>query len=131
MSPLPYDDLKKTSKEEIVREIDSHLAQLNSSIAEFRKAHHALQAQLLIQELASREQRRQTNVMVACTVIITALTVAITFLTAVTTWVTMFPNFSRTGAGAAISAPACQNGSQTCEPWERDWSKTQLQPGSQ
>jgi hypothetical protein len=84
-------NLSGASRVEIVREIDDHLAQLNSSIADWRKAHHALQAQLLIQELTNREQRRQTATMVGCTVVITALTVVITILTAVTTWETFLP----------------------------------------
>jgi hypothetical protein len=28
------------------------------------------------------------------------------------------------------SAPPCKNGAATCEPWQRDWSKTNLKPGS-
>ena len=27
-------------------------------------------------------------------------------------------------------APPCKNGAATCEPWERDWSKDGLKPGS-
>jgi hypothetical protein len=27
-------------------------------------------------------------------------------------------------------APVCKNGAATCEPWERDWSRTQLKPGT-
>jgi hypothetical protein len=30
----------------------------------------------------------------------------------------------------AVLAPPCKDASQTCKPWERDWSTTQLQPGS-
>ena len=28
------------------------------------------------------------------------------------------------------SAPPCKNGAANCEPWQRDWSKTNLKPGS-
>jgi hypothetical protein len=27
-------------------------------------------------------------------------------------------------------APPCKNGSQACDPWERDWNKTELKPGT-
>ena len=101
MAPLPstsLDSLRRASDAEILREINDHLAKLNSSIADFRKAPYAIQAQLLIQELtrrdlevAGREQRRQSNTMVACTIIITVLTVIVTILTAVMTWVTVYP----------------------------------------
>jgi hypothetical protein len=29
-----------------------------------------------------------------------------------------------------ILAPPCKDGSQSCQPWERDWSYTNLQPGA-
>jgi hypothetical protein len=71
VSSLPsasFNDMRTVAEAEIVREINGHLAALNGSIAEWRKPHHALQAQLLMQELtrrefelAQREQRRQTN----------------------------------------------------------------------
>ena len=76
--------LQKSSREDIIKEIDFHLGQANSTIAEFRKAYHVLQAQVLIQTLAAKEQRKQTNIMVGCTIIITVLTVIIT-------WATLFP----------------------------------------
>jgi hypothetical protein len=74
-------------------EINRHLAELNGSIADWRRVHHALHAQLLIQELtkrdfefAQREQRRQASIMVVCTVIITVLTIVIAILTAIMAW---------------------------------------------
>jgi hypothetical protein len=30
----------------------------------------------------------------------------------------------------SVTAPPCKDGSQTCQPWERDWSKSELKPGS-
>jgi hypothetical protein len=95
MAPLPSAsliELNNAPEPELVREIDMHLAALNSSLADFRKAHHALQAQLLIQEITRRDfvsaqkaQFRQTITMVVCTVVITVLT-------AIITWVTVFPS---------------------------------------
>jgi len=32
--------------------------------------------------------------------------------------------------GSITKSPPCKNGSQTCKPWERDWSKAELEPGS-
>ena|SRR5580704_2818241 len=96
MASLPsasFNDMRTVAEAEIRQEIDGHLAELNGSIAEWRKPHHALQAQLLMQELtrrefelAQREQRRQTKTMVVCTVIITILTVFIAILAAIMAW---------------------------------------------
>jgi hypothetical protein len=36
----------------------------------------------------------------------------------------------QTTAAPEVSAPPCKNGTATCEPWQRDWSKTNLKPGS-
>lgn len=90
-----------------MRAINDHLAALNSSIAEFRKAHHVLHAQLLIQELTRRdlefaqtEQRGQAKTMALCTIIIAVLTVIIAILTAVMTWGTVFV---KSASGADIS----------------------------
>ena len=101
-SPAPpstsYDSLRQATPEVLVAEIGEHLAAVNGDIADWRKAHHALQAQLLIQELGRRdlealtdEQRRQNRTMVCCTKIITALTVVVTILTLVTAWAAVFP----------------------------------------
>jgi len=29
-----------------------------------------------------------------------------------------------------LQSPPCKNGAATCEPWDREWGKAQLQPGS-
>jgi hypothetical protein len=76
-----FEKLEKGSRDDIENEINYHLGQLDSTIADFRKQYHALYAQLLIQQLAAREQRLQTKIMVVCTVIITILTAVITFWT--------------------------------------------------
>jgi hypothetical protein len=101
MASLPstsLDDLRSRPAAELVREINENLVRLNSPVAEWRKPHHALQAQLLVQELtrrdleaAGKEQRRQAKIMVNCTVIITVLTVVMAILTAVMAWMTAFP----------------------------------------
>jgi hypothetical protein len=87
---LSLDALREAPEAEIVREVNEHLGQLNSSISEWRKPHHAIQAQLLIQELGGREQRKETKTMVKCTIVITTLTVFIAILTAIMAWVTVF-----------------------------------------
>jgi hypothetical protein len=76
--------------EKIIQQIDEHLGELNSTIVDFTRPHHALHPQLLIQELAAREQRSQTKIMVICTVVITVLTIIIAALTAVMTWATFY-----------------------------------------
>jgi hypothetical protein len=81
--PSLFQQLQKAPRSEIVAEIDHQLEELNSQIADFRKPHHALYAQLLMQALVNREQRHQARIMVWCTVIIAVLTAAIT-------WVTIF-----------------------------------------
>jgi hypothetical protein len=93
-SPRPsssYDALRQATHGEIVAEIVEQLAEISGDIADWRKAHRAMQAQILLQELQRRdleqltkEQRRQSSIMVRCTVIITVLTFVITALTAVT-----------------------------------------------
>jgi hypothetical protein len=55
-------DLEKASRKDIVQEVNVQLEELNSTIAEFRKPHRAVYAQLLIQELAAREQRWQSRI---------------------------------------------------------------------
>jgi hypothetical protein len=40
-----------------------------------------------------------------------------------------FPHGASTGVTQPSPAP-CKSGAETCKPWERDWSKTNLQPGS-
>jgi hypothetical protein len=76
-----FNKLEKASRKEIVQEVNVQLEELNSMIAEFRKPHRAVYAQLLLQELAAREQRWQSRIMVVCTIIITVLTVVITWAT--------------------------------------------------
>ena len=36
----------------------------------------------------------------------------------------------RVPAYSVDKAPPCKDGSQTCKPWERDWSETEIAPGS-
>jgi len=115
-----YDALRQATPGEIVAEIGEHLAEINGNMADWRKAHRAMQAQMLLQELGRRdleqltkEQRRQSMVMVRCTVIITVLTVVITVLTAVTAWVTIFPpagHEAQTVGSATGSSPKVQIG---------------------
>jgi hypothetical protein len=33
-------------------------------------------------------------------------------------------------SSSAVIAPPCKDGSQSCQPWERDWGHTNLQPGT-
>jgi|SRR6516225_2146696 len=63
-----FEKLQRASRKEIVAQIDDHLTQ----------PHHAPHAQLLIQELAAREQRLQSIIMVICPVVIAVLTAVIT-----------------------------------------------------
>lgn len=86
-----FENLEKASREDIINQINAHLEALNSTMADFTKPYEALSAQLLIQELAAREQRRQANIMVWCAIIITLLTAVITF---VTLWEAMAPSGS-------------------------------------
>jgi hypothetical protein len=96
--PAPLIRIEKLSDDELVSAIENELAELGSTIAEFRKPHHALKAQILIQERAARqqrvivdEQRQQARLMVRCTVWMTVLTVVITIMTAVLLWRTLCP----------------------------------------
>jgi len=80
-----FENLGKSSRDEIIKEANFHLGQANSTTAEFKKTYHMLHAQFLVQELAARAQRQQTTIMVVCTIVITIFTVVIT-------WATLFPS---------------------------------------
>ncbi|MDR3718878.1 MAG: DUF5706 domain-containing protein [Bryobacteraceae bacterium] len=40
------------------------------------------------------------------------------------------PKSASAAAAATVIAPPCKSGAASCEPWERDWSKFNLKPGS-
>jgi hypothetical protein len=78
-----FEKLEKFSRQEFIDKINFHLAELGTTKAEVRKAVDAAWVQLLIQELAAREQRSQAQTMVRCTVIVTVLTAVITVMTGI------------------------------------------------
>lgn len=88
---MDFATLGSASETEIIQKIDESLALAFSDIADMRKPGYAIQTQMLIQELAGREQRCQTATMVLCTKIVTVMTGIILILTVVTTWATLSP----------------------------------------
>lgn len=94
----PLISIEKLTDSELVAGIENDLADLGGMMAEFRKPHRALHAQILIQERTARqqrmiaeEQRKQARLMVRCTAWMTVLTVVITIMTAVLLWKTFSP----------------------------------------
>ena len=45
-------------------------------------------------------------------------------------WAVLHAPTKPASSGAVIAAPPCKDGSLSCQPWERDWSHTNLQPGA-
>jgi hypothetical protein len=73
--PYTFDKLRTAKKKEVIKEINNQLENFERlPIGGSDKAVHALNAQFLMQELARRDQNRQANTMVACTIVITFLT---------------------------------------------------------
>jgi hypothetical protein len=44
-------------------------------------------------------------------------------------WTVLHAPLKPVGRAASV-APPCKDGSQTCNPWERDWSNSEIEPGS-
>ena len=67
-------DLEKKSDDEITTEVNDHLEKIQEEM-NTKTPPRGLWVQLLIRELQSRDQRKQTRRMIACTYAITAMTV--------------------------------------------------------
>jgi hypothetical protein len=78
--PYTFQSLRAASRKEVVDELNRQLA-LVEKADQLDKPHHALRAQLLIQELAGRNQNRQACIMILCTIAITAMTALLVYLT--------------------------------------------------
>jgi hypothetical protein len=83
--------LEKFSDGELIAAIEEELANLDGMQAEWRKPHHAIKAQIYIRERSDREQRKQTRIMLRCTLWVTVMTVAIMVMTGVLLWKEFFP----------------------------------------
>lgn len=66
-------DLEKKSKEEIAAELNDHLEKIQEEM-NGQTPPRGLRAQLLIRELERRDQGKQANIMIVCTIVITVLT---------------------------------------------------------
>jgi type IV secretory pathway component VirB8 len=83
--PYTFDNLRAAKPPELVNEINRQLHLFETSTASGSdKAAHALNAQILMQEVARKEQNRQACIMIVCTIAITFMTLAITAITVMT-----------------------------------------------
>ena len=76
-TPYTFHAVRKTPEKAVIDEINNQLALVG------RQHAPDLRAQLLMQELARRDQDRQARIMIICTVMISALTILIAVLTAI------------------------------------------------
>jgi hypothetical protein len=80
--PYTFDKLRAATRPELVNEIDRQLCEFEKSQASGSdKAVYALNAQILMQEVARKELNRQACIMIVCTIAITVMTLAITVMT--------------------------------------------------
>jgi t-SNARE complex subunit (syntaxin) len=83
--PYTFDKLRVAKKKEVIDKINNQLNSFETTtVSGSDKAVHALNAQILMQEVARKEQNRQACIMIVCTIAITFMTLAITAITVMT-----------------------------------------------